>query len=89
MDTKATVPVGEYSRGDQSRGRFAIEAMDHDMQPKEKLVLPGGILETVTGRLFLFSGNSRKTSGFMVDGLLPWWKERKVALSMVKQLATS
>jgi hypothetical protein len=62
--------------------------MDHDMQPKEKLV-PGGILEPVNGRSFLFFGSSNKTSGFMVDGLLPWWEERKAALLMVKQLATS
>jgi hypothetical protein len=71
MDTKATVPVGEYSRGGQSRGRIAVEALDHDMQLKEKLV-PGGILESVTGRSFLFFGSSNKTSDFMVDGLLPW-----------------
>ena len=85
MDTKATVHVGVYSRGGQSRGRIAVEALDHDLQPKEKLV-PGGILESVTGRSFLFFGSSNKTSDFMVDGLLLWWEERKAALTMVKQL---
>jgi len=49
---------------------------DHDMRPKEKLV-PGGILEPVTGRSFLFFGNSNKTSDFLVDGLLLWWKESR------------
>jgi Rhodopirellula transposase DDE domain len=85
MDTKATVNVGEYSRGGQSRARIAVAALDHDMQPKEKLV-PGGILESVSGRPFVFFGNSYKTSDFMVDGLLLWWEERKSALSNIKQL---
>ncbi len=49
IDTKATVNVGEYSRGGRSRGIEAVKALDHDMCPKEKLV-PGGILEPVTGR---------------------------------------
>ena len=69
IDTKATVHVGEYSRGGQSRGITAVEAWDHDMRPKEKLV-PGGILEPVSGRSFLFFGSSYKTSDFLVDGLL-------------------
>lgn len=85
LDTKATVPVGEYSRGGQSRGRIAVEALDHDMRPKEKLV-PGGILEPVSGKSFLFFGTSNKTSDFLVDGLLLWWEERKQDLFHVKQL---
>jgi len=53
VDTKATVHVGEYSRGRRSRGLKPVEAWDHDMGPKHKLV-PGGILEPVTGKAFLF-----------------------------------
>ncbi len=85
IDTKALVPVGEYSRGGRSRGLVAVQALDHDRCPKEKLV-PGGILEPVTGRSFLFFGTHYKTSDFMVDGLLLWWEERKPELSGVKQL---
>jgi hypothetical protein len=85
IDTKATVNVGEYSRGGQSRGTSAVKALDHDMQPKEKLV-PGGILEPVSGRSFLFFGNSYKTSDFLADGIHSWWEERKQELSHVKQL---
>ena len=85
MDTKATVHVGEDSRGGQSRGRNAVEAWDHYMRPKAKLVL-GGILEPVTGKSFLFFGNSNKTSDFLVDRLLLWWKERSQELSCVKLL---
>ena len=52
---------------------------------KETLV-PGGILEPVTGRSFLFFGTHYKTSDFMVDGFLLWWEERKQELSNLKQL---
>ena len=65
IDTKATVNVGEYSRGGRSRGVEAVKALDHDMCPKKKLI-PGGILEPVTGRAFLFFGTSYKTSDFMI-----------------------
>jgi hypothetical protein len=85
IDTKATVHVGQYSRGGKSRGIKAIEAWDHDMRPKEKLV-PGGILEPVSGKSFLFFGSSYKTSDFLVDGLELWWNERKTELSKIKQL---
>jgi hypothetical protein len=80
VDTKATVHVGEYSRGGRSRGKKAVEAWDH-----EKLV-PGGILEPVSGKSFLFFGVSNKTSDFLVDGILLWWEERKHELAHVKQL---
>jgi hypothetical protein len=85
MDTKATVHVGEYSRGGQSRGLEPVKAWDHDMRPKEKLI-PGGILEPVTGIVFLFYTTSNKTSDFLVDGLLLWWNERKHDLPDVKCL---
>ena len=85
MNTKATVNVGEYSRYGRSRGLMPVKAWDHDMRPKEKLI-PGGILESVTGRSFLFFTSSYKTSDFMVDGLLLWWNERKKDLNDVKRL---
>ncbi len=85
MDTKAVIHVGEYSRGGRSRGIVAVNALDHDMCPKKKLV-PGGILEPVTGKSFLFFGTHYKTSDFMADGIFLWWEERKQALSGVKQL---
>lgn len=85
VDTKATVHVGEYSRGGRSRGTKPVEAWDHDMRPKEKLV-PGGILDVSTGSTHLFFTNSNKTSDFMADGLLNWWKERKVSMSGIERL---
>jgi hypothetical protein len=85
IDTKATVNVGEYSRGGRSRGVEAVKALDHDMYLKVKLV-PGGILEPVTGMSFLFFGTSYKTSDFIVDGLHLWWEERRQDLCGLKQL---
>jgi hypothetical protein len=85
MDTKAILHIGDYSRYGRSRGLKAVQAWDHDMRPKEKLV-PGGILEPVTGKAFLFFTKSNKTSDFLVDGLLLWWDARKQHLSTVKQL---
>lgn len=85
MDTKATVHIGEYSRNGRSRGLKPVEAWDHDMRPKEKLV-PGGILEPVTGKTFLFFTDSNKTSDFLVDGLLLWWNSRKEDLAGVRNL---
>lgn len=55
------------------------------MQTKYKLV-PGGILEPVSGRSFLFFASSYKTSDFMVDGLLLWWEERKRDLGDLRHL---
>lgn len=88
MDTKATINVGEYSRHGRSRCLEPVKALDHDMQPKEKLV-PGGILESVSGRSFLFFTSSYKTSDFMVDGLLLWWNERKQELSDLKRIVVN
>jgi hypothetical protein len=85
VDTKATVIVGDYSRHGRSRSLQPVKAWDHDMRPKEKLV-PGGILEPVSGRASLFFSGSYKTSDFIVDGLLSWWAERKESLANIKGL---
>ncbi len=52
---------------------------------KEKLV-PGGILEPVGGKSYLFFGTNHKTSDFMADGLFLWWQHRKPELPGLKQL---
>jgi hypothetical protein len=85
IDTKATVNIGEYSRHGRSRGLEPVKALDHDMRMKEKLI-PGVILEPVSGRAFLFFTDSYKTSDFMVDGFFLWWNERKQELSNVRRL---
>jgi len=85
IDTKVTVAVGDYSRSGQSRGIVAVKALDHDRCTKKKLI-PGGILEPVTGKSFLFFGTHYKTSDYLVDGFLLWWAERKHELSGLKKL---
>jgi len=55
---------------------------------KEKLV-PGGILEPVSGKSFLFFGTSYKTSDFMADGIFLWWEERKEKLGELKHLVVN
>ena len=85
MDTKAIVHVGQYSRGGKSRGLEQVEALDHDMSSKEKLV-PGGILEVASGTAFLFFSASGNTSDFLADGLEKWWKERQAIFPHTKYL---
>lgn len=70
MDCKATVEIGEYSRGGQTRGYN--QAQDHDMGIKEKYI-PCGIVDEDTGQLYVNFGSSYKTSDFMVDSVSQWW----------------
>jgi hypothetical protein len=70
MDCKATVNIGDYSRGGKTRGDR--EALDHDMGCEEKYT-PFGIVNEDSGELFLTFGNSAKTSDFIADSLQAWW----------------
>lgn len=71
MDCKATVNLGEYSRGGETRGD--PRAADHDMGCREKHT-PFGLVDEDSGRLHLVFGSSAKTSDFIVDGLEAWWE---------------
>jgi len=71
MDCKATVNLGEYSRGGKTRGDN--RAADHDMGCREKHT-PSGLVDEDSGRLHLVFGSSAKTSDFIVDGLEAWWE---------------
>lgn len=88
VDTKATINLGPYSRGGCSRGIQAVKAADHDMRPKDKLV-PGGILETGSGKSFLFFTTSNKTSDFLVDGIDLWWESNKNRFTAVKRIVVN
>ena len=70
MDCKATVNVGDYSRGGKTRGDN--KACDHDMGCDEKYV-PCGIVDEDSGKLHITFGSSYKTSDFIVDSLHAWW----------------
>ena len=77
--------MGLYSRGGRSRCIKPVEALDHDMMLKEKLV-PGGILEPATAKAFLFFTESNKTSDFMVDGIEDWWRISKGEFNFVRKI---
>ena len=66
IDCKATVHIGDVSRGGRTRGDH--EACDHDMGLKEKYI-PCGIVEEDRGHLHITFGSSSKTSDCIVDAL--------------------
>jgi hypothetical protein len=70
MDCKATVYLGEFSRGGKTRGN--TKALDHDMGKQDKYI-PCGVLDEDTGELLIQFGHSYKTSDFIVDTLEHWW----------------
>lgn len=72
IDCKATVNIGDYSRGGKTRGDN--EACDHDMGCEEKYI-PFGILNEDSGQLDINFGSSYKTSDFIVDMLYDWWNK--------------
>ena len=80
IDGKATVKIGEVSRGGLTRGDH--RACDHDLGLKEKYI-PCGIVDEDTAQLHRTLGSSYKTSDFIVDALESWW----AALDETKQVA--
>ncbi len=75
MDCKATVKIGEYSRGGKTRGNN--HAVDHDMGCTEKYV-PFGIVDQDSGELHITFGSSAKTSDFIMDCLYDWWNSLSI-----------
>jgi hypothetical protein len=65
IDCQATVNLGEYSRGGETRGDD--QASDHDRGGKDKHT-PFGRVDEDTGQLHLILGSSAKPSDFIVDG---------------------
>ena len=70
IDCKATVLLGDVSRGGYTRGDH--RAWDHDLGLKEKYI-PCGIVDEESGKLSITLGSSSKTSDFIVDTLEAWW----------------
>jgi Rhodopirellula transposase DDE domain len=71
MDCKATVKIGAFSRGGQTRGEY--KASDHDLGGTEHYI-PCGIVDEDTAQLYVTFGSSAKTSDFLVDSLTAWWQ---------------
>ena len=85
LDTKASVALGEFSRRGRARGLAAVQALDHDLAIKKKLV-PVGILEVESGQLDLTFGVSHKTSDLLADCLEGWWQRRRPDLGHLEEL---
>jgi Rhodopirellula transposase DDE domain len=85
INTKAKVDLCDSSRGGTSRAKKAVEADDHDMRDKTKLV-PLDILEVMPGLLTTLFGVSFETSDFIVDGLELRWERNKDKYRHIKQL---
>jgi len=71
IDCKATVAIGDDSRGGQTRGDRG--ALDHDLGCKEKYT-PFGIVDEGSGALHILFGSSAKTSDFIADSLEAYWQ---------------
>jgi hypothetical protein len=72
LDCKATVCLGDYSRGGKTRG--TVQPCDHDMGAKDKCI-PCGLVDEDRGDLYIEFGRSYKTSDFIVDVLEHWWNQ--------------
>jgi Rhodopirellula transposase DDE domain len=66
IDCKATVHLGDFSRGGLTRGD--AKACDHDLGCQATYI-PWGMVDEDTGQLSITFGRSAKTSDFMVERL--------------------
>jgi transposase len=83
MDAKASVKVGDFSRGGKKRVR--VKAADHDFKPSAT-VTPVGILIPQSDELFLACVTSKVTSDCLVDVLEQWWQRVRGRFEQVKTL---
>jgi transposase len=83
MDAKATVLIGLLSRGGKTR--VIVKALDHDMEPDEKLT-PFGIFLPQYDELYLYFTPSRVTSDFIVDCLCDFWSTVRERFPQVRTL---
>jgi len=80
IDCKATVAIGDVSRGGLTRGDH--RACDHDLGLYEKYI-PCGMVDEDSAQLRITFGSSFKTSDFIVDAIEAWW----AALAETEQVA--
>jgi transposase len=71
MDAKATVKVGPFARGGETR--VQVQAADHDFQPLAT-VTPVGIFLLTLDELFVYGVTSEVTSDCLVERLAQWWE---------------
>lgn len=83
LDSKATVLIGPFSRGGQSR--TGTKGADHDFKPDGKLT-PFGIFRPQTSESDLFFTDSKVSSDLMADALEQWIQTRGEELKNVRKL---
>jgi len=83
LDAKATVPIGPFSRGGQSR--TGTQAADHDFKP-DGVLTPFGIYLPAEGALDLYFTATKVSSDFIVDTLEAWWLARRADYPQVREL---
>lgn len=70
VDWKATVKIGDFSRGGQTRGDD--RALDHDLGCQEQYT-PCGIVDEDSAHLDITFGSSYKTSDCIVEAIASKW----------------
>jgi hypothetical protein len=83
LDAKAAVLIGLFSRN--GRTRVTVKGLDHDFDPKHK-VIPFGIFLPQHNELYLYFTQSRLTSDFIVDCLVDFWVRVQDRFPQVKTL---
>jgi hypothetical protein len=83
MDAKATVKVGNFSRG--GKKRVQVKAADHDFTASAK-VTPVGILLPQFDEVFLACVTSKVTSDCLLDVLELWWQRARERYCQVRTL---
>ena len=83
MDAKATVKIGNYSRG--GKNRVQVHAADHDFHCAESITTVG-ILLPAYDELSLYAVSSKVTSDCLVDILTAWWQDNKERFYRVTRL---
>ncbi len=83
LDAKAVVWVGDYSRG--GLARVIVRALDHEFNPKEKMI-PFGIYLPQYHEVYLYFTGSRLTSDFIADCLEDFWLSQRARFPQVKTL---
>lgn len=83
IDAKATVKVGDYSRG--GKKRIEVKAVDHDFHPSA-LVTPVGVFLPGYQELALYAVLSKVTSDCLVDILTQWWEANRGRFPRVSTL---
>ncbi len=87
IDSKAKVKIGDFSREGYARTNESKKALDHDYDYSAKATLvPFGILDVLKNQLWIYFGQSKETSDFLVDCLERWWQENSCSYGDLEEL---